>query len=797
VLKNTLGATTTEEEKRNELFKGWLDIDPNARAQIKQVVMSGFASNNSEARRAAAQSITQIGLIELPLGQWPDLIALLLNNMTQRAPDQIREATLETLGFICEAINPEVLGAQSNHILTAIVHGMNSDEQNPKVRLAAIVALNNCLDFIRSNFAEPNERNFIMQVVCESSQVADKMCRVKAFECLVAIAMLYYEFLASYMQVLFEITLKAIKEDTEEAALQAVEFWSTVADVEIEILTRNEDLQSRGLAPSAACQNFASGAVRFIAPVLMAALTKQEDDEDDEDAWNLAMASGTCLSLFAAAVQDEIVPIVLPFVSENINHSDWHFREAATLAFGSILSGPHDALIPVLQQSLSTLLAHMQDPSEQVRDTNAWTIGRIIQLHPMVVGEDVNFLVQKLLECLGDVPRVARHICWAIHNVAEVFKEQGDLDTSGLSVLFQPVLTALLNVISRSDADEFKLRISGYEAINELIQAAPADCHQIVLSVQPLFMRELQSTLATQPLSVEERAAHEEKQGLLCSVLQMIALKLPESVPPIANDMMMLLLAVFHQNRASGVHEEALMGVGAVANAIGADFLRYMNDFAPFLYQGLQNYQASAVCQIAVGIVGDICRALEGKILPYCDEIITHLLNDLRHKTLDKAVKPPILACFGDIALAIEGKNYLRYLNVVMTMLQHACNANVDTSDDEMVAYLNQLRESIFTAWTGILHGLDATGDVQYFMQYINHILTFITFVYNEEQGAFRNSAVTKSLLSLIGDIAQICVDAKGLINQDYIRAIVDREINSPFVEVREAAEWAQTSMRS
>lgn len=52
------------------------------------------------------------------------------------------------------------------------------------------------------------------------------------------------------------------------------------------------------------------------------------------------MAAGTCLSLVANTVGDEVVPYVMPFVQHNINNENWKFREAATLAFGNGFSHP-------------------------------------------------------------------------------------------------------------------------------------------------------------------------------------------------------------------------------------------------------------------------------------------------------------------------------------------------------------------------------------------------------------------------------------------------------------------------
>jgi hypothetical protein len=42
------------------------------------------------------------------------------------------------------------------------------------------------------------------------------------------------------------------------------------------------------------------------------------------------------------------------------------------------------------------------------------------------------------------------------------------------------------------------------------------------------------------------------------------------------------------------------------------------------------------VCAAAVGVVGDLCRALNASVAPHCDEIMTRLLNNL-------AVCPPFI----------------------------------------------------------------------------------------------------------------------------------------------------------
>ena len=55
-----------------------------------------------------------------------------------------------------------------------------------------------------------------------------------------------------------------------------------------------------------------------------------------------------------------------------------------------------------------------------------------------------------------------------------------------------------------------------------------------------------------------------------------------------------------------------------------------MPNFHKWLEFALRNWEEHMVCGVAVGVVGDICRALGDKILPYCDVIVGLLNENLR-----------------------------------------------------------------------------------------------------------------------------------------------------------------------
>ncbi|KAF8412096.1 hypothetical protein HHK36_000051 [Tetracentron sinense] len=347
------------------------------------------------------------------------------------------------------------------------------------------------------------------------------------------------------------------------------------------------------------------------------------------------MAGGTCLGLIARTVGDDIVPLVLPFIEENITKPDWRQREAATYAFGSILEGPSpDKLTFIVNVALNFMLsALVKDPNNHVKGTTAWTVGRIFEL-------------------LHD------KACGALYFLIQGYKDVSSL--SPITPFFQDIVQALPTVIHREDAGESHLRTAAYETLNEVVRCSKDETAPRVVQLIPVIMRELHKTLEAQKRSSDEKEKQNELQGLLCGCLQVIIQKLGSSEPTKyvfvqhADQMMGLLLRVF-ACRSATVHEEAMLAIGALAYATGPDFSKYMQDLYKYFEKGLQNFEYQ-------------------------------LLKDLSSYQLHRSVKPPIFSCFGDIALAI-GENFEKYFMYVMPMLQSAAELSARTSDadDEII----------------------------------------------------------------------------------------------------------------
>lgn len=86
---------------------------------------------------------------------------------------------------------------------------------------------------------------------------------------------------------------------------------------------------------------------------------------------------------------------------------------------------------------MPTLIELMKDPSVVVRDTTAWTVGRICEMLPEAAINDIYLapLLQCLMEGLSAEPRVASNVCWVRQPRCHGVCVKG-LVTRGMQLLF-------------------------------------------------------------------------------------------------------------------------------------------------------------------------------------------------------------------------------------------------------------------------------------------------------------------------------------------------------------------------
>ncbi|KAF4442515.1 KAP95 [Fusarium acutatum] len=800
-LKNAF--TTRDFARHQELQAKWLQqTDDETKNRVKELTLQTLNSSNTQAGTAAAQVISSIAAIELPRGQWNDLLPFLVKNVSEGADHQ-KQSSLTTIGYICESQDAELRGAlvtHSNAILTAVVQGARKEETNIEVRLAAITALGDSLEFVGNNFKHEGERNYIMQVVCEATQADDSRIQQGAFGCLNRIMALYYENMRFYMEkALFGLTILGMKSDDEDVAKLAVEFWSTVCEEEISIEDDNAQVESSDqMRPF---YNFARVAANEVVPVLLLLLTKQDEDATDDE-YNLSRAAYQCLQLYAQAVGATIITPVLQFVEGNLRHEDWHNRDAAVSAFGAIMEGPDEKVLdPIVKQALPILITMMDDQSLHVKDSTAYALGRITEACSEAIDPQTQLptLIESLFKGLLSSAKMAPSCCWALMNLAERFA--GDLGASSNAITphFNNAVSSLLDVTARTET-ETSVRTAAYEVLNVFVQNAASESLQPVASLSDVIIKRLEETvpLQNQVVSVEDKITLEEMQNSLCTVLQAIISRLDKEIIPQGDRIMQILLQILNSvGGKSSVPDAVFATISALSTAMEEDFVKYMDAFAPFLYNALGNQDEPSLCSMAIGLVSDITRSLGERSQPYCDNFMNYLLNNLRSTTLANQFKPAILQCFGDIAGAIGG-HFETYLSVVAQVLEQATTVTASPEGPyEMYDYVVSLREGIMDAWGGIIGAMKVSEKTQALQQYVSLIFNALSIIASDMN---RSESLMRASMGVIGDLADAYPDGQlvDAFRQDWLTVMIKETKTNREFQPRtiETARWAREQVK-
>jgi importin subunit beta-1 len=203
------------------------------------------------------------------------------------------------------------------------------------------------------------------------------------------------------------------------------------------------------------------------------------------------------------------------------------------------------------------------------------------------------------------------------------------------------------------------------------------------------------------------------------------------------------------------------------------------------------------MCSIAVGTVGDLCRALNDKMVDYTDNILHLLVVNLQSNVLHRNVKPVILSAFGDIALAIGG-HFDKYLAGVMNILQQAATSTQQqTMDYEMIDYFLQLREGILEAYVGIVQGLKGDNKGPLLMEFVPGVFGFLQVCYNDPE---KNETIVRSMLGLLGDLAEALPagQLKPIYQSTWIDSLLREAKTGHYTSnpTREVAKWAREMIK-
>lgn len=309
LFKNTVLNTT----KDNECDRLWNKMADDERDTLKNSLLEALACENKDVMRAAGSAISAVALLEIPQNRWLDVIDKLCNNITHEL-DYIRQASLLTLGYICEELSRENLKKeQADYVISAFLQSLKVNYKNNEDIIRTIQGLYHSLKFAVKHF-EDGHGGTIMQEIFLASNYDDVKVRTIAMQCIVEIVRLCYAHILPFMREITDITYDLAQKDEVEVKAQAIEVWASIAEEENMRLRRG--IQTLNIIDTAL-----SGLLGMIQYSIQELNIGNEEDEDQE--WGSSVAASCCLSLVSQVVGDKVVDPIYDFATENLDNSNW------------------------------------------------------------------------------------------------------------------------------------------------------------------------------------------------------------------------------------------------------------------------------------------------------------------------------------------------------------------------------------------------------------------------------------------------------------------------------------------
>ncbi|KAH3743173.1 importin beta1-2 [Pelomyxa schiedti] len=638
------------------------------------------------------------------------------------------EMVLQALTSVFLTLPSEVVTASATRLLTFLFMVLSLTGE-AALKNAAVKFLSEFfVELTMAAFENENERTVIMNKLIELSQESSPdNTRCQALKCLANVATVHYNKLDRYMQQLFNVTSSAISKGSDEVAMDAIEFWSSLTETEI-TLEEGDHEESR---------KYVRGAFTYILPLLLVCLMKQDENSDPDD-FSVDHASGCCLSLIAQYLKDDVVTPVFTFVQGNIGHTNWHNAEASLIAFGAILDGPSpSALRPFITSLYPQVVALLSHSHIVVQQSAAWTLERIFTLHYSVVKDRVQAIMPLICTMLGSKTNSNEFLFTLVFALADQDQE----DASNGRSLLDPFVPALLDQLYRLSDKDGRPGDLAAEALCHLAKDCSDNC---VPRLTPLLAAFVEKIKACQSGSPAAAKSYDFKFSVLNSCIS----RLGKTVicGPLADSLAHLLLNELRK----GPGEECLMATSSLCSVLEDGFSSYAMEFLPHTLGLLRQPSEVEIFKCACGVISDISRALSQGIGTFGSEALAIALQVLGDASVERTAKPCVFDMIGDIIMHCKGP--VPGLPAIVEVTCQAGSARpVDTSDDDEVDYFYSLHESVLGTYTALLQATKQI-DNRSLVAAVPHILGLVRYLH---QDTTRPDTISQAIAGIIGDLAQ------------------------------------------
>lgn len=172
-----------------------------------------------------------------------------------------------------------------NQIIQVLVTNISEDAAAVEITKVAIKALESSMAYTTKCFSDETDSRFIMEKILQACLHPDEDIKEYALICLRDIAENQYFCIEGYFQQICKVTGDAANSESSKVGASAFEFWTTLAEVETEMKSKNQ-----------ATKNLIDMCKGELLELIFAGiLTINFEEDEDDDEWGHSVSALCCL----------------------------------------------------------------------------------------------------------------------------------------------------------------------------------------------------------------------------------------------------------------------------------------------------------------------------------------------------------------------------------------------------------------------------------------------------------------------------------------------------------------------
>ncbi|KTG07372.1 hypothetical protein cypCar_00004974 [Cyprinus carpio] len=617
------------------------------------------------------------------LQNWPELLpklCLLLDSEDYNTCEGAFGALQKICEDSAEILDSDMLDRPLNVMIPKFLQFFKHN--SPKIRSHAIACVN---QFIISRtqalmlHIDPFIENLFALAGDEEPEVRKNVCRA-----LVMLLEVRLDRLLPHMHNIIEYMLQRTQDQDENVALEACEFWLTLAEQpvckevlsghlpklipvlvngmkysEIDIILLKGDVEEDEAIPD----NEQDIRPRFHRSRTVAqqheggdSIEEEEDDEDDLDDdetisdWNLRKCSAAALDVLANVFRDDLLLHILPLLKELLFHQEWLIKESGILVLGAIAEGCMQGMIPYLPELIPHLVQCLSDKKALVRSITCWTLSRYAH---WVVSQPPDIYLKPLMtellkRILDSNKRVQEAACSAF----------ATLEEEACTELVPYLAFILDTLVFAFSKYQHKNLLILYDAIGTLADSVGHHLNKPCLSsvatalqsgflpyCEPVYQRcvnLVQKTLAQAVLHQSQPEFYEapDKDFMIVALdlLSGLAEGLGGNIEQlVARSNILTLMYQCMQDKMPEVRQSSFALLGDLTKACFQHVKPCIANFMPILGTNL-NPELISVCNNATWAIGEISIQMGSEMQPYVPMVLQQLVEIINRPNTPKTL---------------------------------------------------------------------------------------------------------------------------------------------------------------